>query len=196
MTREDFERQTFNCPRPGDSKFILDTSVKNENIDRQLAHLRRCFEYEKADFDMPSSILHKLWVKAKDINDFKRLIIETKEARLTQFAAELMKNDWHFLRSLQSDKKFTTRSDTGNVKIGNDHFTFMVPSGDDDSEIRCSIFENKKDFNSSAFDFITSINGKFFIYSYDCGENIAASLKGKYGVYAKSGFVCFEKWEE
>lgn len=54
-------------------------------------------------------------------------------------------------------------------------------------------------FNEHAMRFITSVEGRFQIYTYDCADLApvgpdAKIIEGRYGVYAQDGTVFFEKW--
>ena len=135
--------------------------------------------------------IQELWEKASDINEFKKFVKENKEVRLSQGAAELLKDDWNYLRSMLSDKMFKTDSEAGSVKIGNENFSILIPNGMGDGTTRVDIL-NSDEFNRSAFYYFTIISGKFNIYSYDCGEEIEKEMNGKFQVYYKDGIVIFE----
>ena len=92
---------------------------------------------------------------------------------------------------------FTTLSDVGGVKVGNDDSYFIISNGKGDGNTIVAIFDNDnaEDFNE---DMLTNrsaipISGHHCIYEYDCGDNIKARLDGNYFVYGSDGFVAFVK---
>lgn len=95
---------------------------------------------------------------------------------------------------------FTVGSDAGSVKLGDVAGTcgFMVPNGFGDGSHGVAIVE-RRGFNEHAMRFITSVEGRFQIYTYDCADLAPAGpdakiIEGRYGVYAQDGTVFFEKW--
>lgn len=95
---------------------------------------------------------------------------------------------------------FSVVSDAGSVKLGDLAGTcgFMVPNGFGDGCHEVGIVK-KGGFNNRAMRFITSVEGKFQIYAYDCADLAPAGpdakvIEGCYGVYAQDGTVFFEKW--
>lgn len=197
MTKVQFEQETFGFPLKGEVGFEQDFFKKRTKFDRRTLEIKSMMKKEsfvngkyKRDTD---PLLLKLWKKSKNIEDFYKLVKEDEQARLTQFAGYMFKNDWYFLRSLIGDKKHTLYADAGSVKFGTDDFSFLVSSGGGDGKVRFAVFEDEKEFNDRAFKFSTTINGKFNVYQYDCGEEILMQLEGKYFVYKNNGFVCLVK---
>ena len=107
-------------------------------------------------------------------------------------------------------KKFWCDCDIGSVLIGDENWTFAVPSigGDGKTEIR--VFNSEKEFAKSAWrekmNFISSVQGRFGIYDYDCAyqdlhagkltiDDAMTILEGRYGVYNGFYKVAFVKWE-
>lgn len=104
-------------------------------------------------------------------------------------------------------KKLTCDSDIGSCLIGNKDWTFAVPNigGDGTTEILIfdkvgeELYEYEKEHNLK---FISSVQGTFNIYSYDCAftnncneEDVIATLSGRYGVYQGHWKVAFVKWK-
>jgi len=188
MTKKDFKTESFGCPKKGELGFISGEVYGREfkDVHARTAFLKRCFNYD---------VLAKLWKRAKDLKDFRKLIIEDKEARLLQFTGEWLKDDKEFLQTFVSDDAIDTISDAGGLKIGTNGFNVIAPNGSGDGSTVVSFLE-KDSFNSSAFNFWTSISGdEINLYSYDCGNEIAKTVNGRYGVYFKDGLIVFEKWD-
>lgn len=103
-------------------------------------------------------------------------------------------------------KKLSCSSDIGSCLIGNKDWTFAVPNIGGDGTTKILIFEKEdKDFyeyeKAHDLQFISSVQGTFNIYSYDCAyhscndEDVIATLSGRYGVYQGHWKVVFVKWE-
>ena len=97
-------------------------------------------------------------------------------------------------------------SDIGSCLIGNKDWTFAVPNIGGDGETTISIFDSDdeefiKYHKQNKLKFISSAQGTFNIYSYDCAfrgcknEDVIATLSGRYGVYQGDWEVAFVKWE-
>jgi len=206
MTKTDFKNETFGYAQRGELGFRSGAVYGKEYKDmhERTAFLKKCFDYYvfsdgekvKLSFKKDSkNVLAKLWKNAKDLKDFKKLIMEDKEARLMQFTGEWLKDDTEFLQSFVSDDAIYTMSDAGGLKIGTNGFNVIAPNGAGDGSTVVS-FLKKDSFNSSAFNFWTSINGnEINLYSYDCGNEIARTVNGKYGIYFKDGLIVFEEWD-
>ena len=87
-------------------------------------------------------------------------------------------------------KSFTTESDVGAVKIGNESFTFNLPNGIGDVRNVIEIWEVAGNYEETKFDeeFEFMINGEEInIYQYDCDkpvkENVAYTIHGEHAVY-------------
>lgn len=193
MTKEEFDKETFNYPKQGEAGFQSGGfyGKEFEDIDHRVVHIKRCF----GDFE-DSNPLVKLWFKAKDLKDFYSLIKKDKYARMTQFVGELLRDDKDFVESLiENAERFYTSSDAGGVKIGNDSFSVIIPNGygDTDKNIVAVIDDNS--LNKTAFDFWSVVEGtNISIYEYDCGNDTVATLSGEYGVYVNDRVIVFEKW--
>lgn len=103
-------------------------------------------------------------------------------------------------------KRLYCDSDIGSCLIGNKDWTFAVPNIGGDGETKIGIFQNngaefRKYKEKHNLEFISSAQGTFNIYSYDCAfhdckdEDIIATLSGRYGVYKGEMEVVFVKWK-
>lgn len=109
--------------------------------------------------------------------------------------------------------KFYGDCDIGSVLIGDENWTFAVPNigGDGTTEIR--VYESVQEFRadkwyrSEEMEFISSVQGRFGVYSYDCMydelrsgkatiDDAMTILNGRYGVYNGDYKVAFVKWED
>ncbi len=100
-------------------------------------------------------------------------------------------------------KRFYCDSDIGGCLIGNKDWTFVVPNIGGDGRTKISIFnEDEAEFGKYVKEnnliFISSAQGTFNIYSYDCAfqdyckeEDVVASLSGRYQVYRGKKEVVF-----
>ena len=108
-------------------------------------------------------------------------------------------------------RRLSCDCDIGSVLIGDENWTFAVPNigGDGETEIR--VFNSDKEFARSSWQkevkFISSAQGRFGIYGYDCAyhellsgemsiKDAIAVLEGRYGVYQGFYKVAFVKWED
>jgi hypothetical protein len=99
---------------------------------------------------------------------------------------------------------FDCPSDIGSVLVGNEDFGIALPNIGGDGWTVLRIYENRKEKDADCkargveLRFITSIEGKFNIYNYDCSdrkpEDIIATIEGRYGVYSGQMEVALEKW--
>lgn len=207
MTKEDFLNIRF--PKKGDLGFqdgeylVEDYGKEYSGLDKRQIKIYSAFSYntkwKKLSWTNKSkNIFVKKWLKAKNLDDFLKDILKdivTFERRFTQLFCEYLgKSEDYFsaVATHYADNCFYTLADAGGVKIGNDNFSFIIPAGGDGS-IEVAISQRNIDLPMRYF---TSIEGKFDIYSYDCGDDIVASLNGRYGVYAEGGLVFFVKWKD
>lgn len=97
-------------------------------------------------------------------------------------------------------------SDIGSCLIGNKDWTFAVPNMGGDGTTTILVFsKDRNEFREyekeHKLEFISSVQGTFNIYSYDCAyhscndEDVIATLNGRYGVYRGYMKVVFVKWE-
>ena len=103
-------------------------------------------------------------------------------------------------------KRLYCDSDIGSCLIGNKDWTFAVPNMGGDGTTKISIFGvDGKEFREyekkHKLEFVSSAQGTFNIYSYDCAfpnckdEDVIWTLNGRYGVYSGRMEVVFVKWQ-
>lgn len=108
-------------------------------------------------------------------------------------------------------KSFECSSDIGSVLIGNEKWTFAVPNIGGDGTTSVRVYESDKEFIEDEWrkelHFISSVQGTFGIYDYDCAyqellrgditiNDALCVLNGRYGVYNGEWKVAFVKWED
>lgn len=108
-------------------------------------------------------------------------------------------------------KRFVCDSDIGSVLIGNEDWTFAVPNIGGDGETKVRIYGSDtafaKDAWSNGMEFVSSAQGEFGIFRYDCDfeelrkgnmtiSDAVCVLKGRYGIYRGRYKVAFVKWED
>lgn len=92
-------------------------------------------------------------------------------------------------------KKYYTESDAGSVRIGNDHFTILIPNGYGDCTTTVHLLEQNEEQPEA--EFFTSFSGENIkIYEYDCGGDAAVvTISGRFGAYYNNKNVYFIRWE-
>ena len=95
---------------------------------------------------------------------------------------------------MTSGRRCDTISDAGAVKIANDSFSVLIPTGAGDGDSAFCIY-NDGEIDTAPLTYFTLISGKFNIYDYDCGSTIAETVEGSFQVYYSSGIVFFIKAE-
>ena len=97
-------------------------------------------------------------------------------------------------------KNFTTYSDAGSLKIGNENFQILVPNGYGDGKTYvhlCEKGEVPDAVKDIARAFFTSFSGKDVnIYDYDCCAHVVTRISGRFGVYFNNRHVYIEKWSD
>lgn len=96
---------------------------------------------------------------------------------------------WLFIREMFGDKSQKTISDAGALKIGTNNFSILIPNGHGDGETRYAVLNSEEFYASELMTYFTMINGKFTVYSYDCGDDILEELDGKFHVYFCDGLI-------
>lgn len=119
---------------------------------------------------------------------------EEEEQEEEQETAQTEKSDWYIVRGMLGDNCRKAYSDISGLKIGNSQWSIIVPNGYGDGVTRYGIANDN--FNSDIVKYFTSVSGEFNIYDYDCGDDVAMTLKGKYGIYYYEGIVLFQKWSD
>lgn len=107
--------------------------------------------------------------------------------------------------------KFVCDSDIGGVLIGNQDWTFAAPNLGGDGETKVRVYDSDAEFVNDIWakgmKFVSSAQGEFGIFPYDCayGElrrgnmtmaDAVCVLKGRYGIYQGVYKVAFVKWED
>ena len=107
-------------------------------------------------------------------------------------------------------KRFSCDSDIGSVLIGDENWTFAVPNIGGDGTTKVRVYDSNAEFSADPWahgmKFVSSAQGRFGIYRYDCDfeelhtgkmsiNNAIAVLSGRYGVYRGEWKVAFVKWE-
>lgn len=138
-----------------------------------------------------------------DIDTIIKALLESKDKKIISSQAyavasrlNLDGQHWNRLREMMGNKCRKTESDAGGLKVGNDEFSIIIPNGYGDGVTRYAVLE-EDDITidiSDAMDYFTSINGKFNIYDYDCGNNILEVIEGTFAVYRYEGIIIFEKY--
>ena len=161
---------------------------------------KRCLNNESIyDYKGSIAIIKDYWNKAKTINEFKDLVLNDKRLKDNQGYWELAKEDIQLYDRLvleylgsKADKHFTTESDIGSLAVGTSDFKYNIGNLYGDGTNYVYILENNE--HLSCLDFLTTIEGDFNIYDYDCGNNIAITLHGKYAIYRGEQVFVFVKW--
>lgn len=101
------------------------------------------------------------------------------------------KDVWYYCREMIGDKCRETSSDMGALKVGNDSFSALISNGYGDGVMRYAVLKYDEFYASSIMKCQTMIQGiDFYVYSYDCGNDIDAVLdKGRYLAYSYDGIV-------
>lgn len=149
--------------------------------------------------------LRKLARTATDTDDLIDRIVNSADLTATDkgkfFRAYVIAHErptmlWKEIRAAFGDRCVKTESDAGGVKVGTDGFCTVISNLRGDGTTRIAVFDEEKEIYpyTSFMTFMTTVEGRFNIYSYDCGGEPAATLSGRYGVYAYDGLVAFVKW--
>lgn len=100
-------------------------------------------------------------------------------------------------------KTYECYSDIGSVLVGNKEVRFALPNIGGDGMTKLYVFDNEASFSthpvSGKVKFVTCIEGKFNVFSYDCSrgddEDVIATLEGRYGIYRGEWIVVLVRWE-
>lgn len=160
---------------------------------------KSCLKNESAyDYKGSVDIVKKYWHKAKNIEEFKKLVLEDERLENNQGYWQLAKESSNYidlvLKYLEkhANESFTTISDIGSLTVGNRNFRYNIPNLYGDGTNTIYIFDNK--INLECLNFLTTISGKFNIYEYDCGNDVAKKLNGVYAIYRIEKIFAFVKW--
>lgn len=102
---------------------------------------------------------------------------------------------WKRLRALLGSRVNKTISDAGGLKIGNDSFSVIIPNGRGDGTTRYAVIDKDEFWIGGFMNYFAPVDGEIRIYDYDCGNDVAETITGRYGVYTFDGIVVFERWE-
>lgn len=125
---------------------------------------------------------------------------DTKTLDKTQFfAVMIMSADFELRWELLNDiikqsgcEVIKTDCDCASTKVGNRTFSILINNCCGDG-VTTNIIDEEGTFNDSFFGFQNVIEGKFYIYDYDCGDTVVKELKGRYFVYAGESIILFKK---
>lgn len=182
----------INFPHDGTIAYMRNF-ITGKDIDAQL-----CPEVFKT--------LRKLARSATDTDDLIDRIVNSAELTATgkgkYFRAYVIANErptmlWREIRAAFGDRCVITESDRGGVKVGTDGFCTVIRNLYGDGTTRVAVFDDEEEIYpfTSFMTFMTTVEGQFAIYSYDCGGEPVDSLSGRYGVYAYDGLVAFVRWK-
>lgn len=92
-----------------------------------------------------------------------------------------------------------TISDAGSVKIGNDSFSVLIPTGGGDGESAYCVYTQAEldadKISTADLHFFTLLSGQFSIYDYDCGGTVSETITGRFSVFYSDGIVFFVRAE-
>lgn len=92
-----------------------------------------------------------------------------------------------------------TISDAGSVKVGNDSFSVLIPTGGGDGESAYCIYTQAEldadKISTADFHFFTLLSGQFSIYGYDFGDTVSETITGRFSVFYSDGIVFFVRAE-
>lgn len=163
---------------------------------------KKCLNNESIyDYKGSIEIIKYYWSKASNIDDFKKLVFADKRLEDNQGYWELIKEDAslyekrlrEYLKE-KADDYFTTESDMGSLSIGN--FDFRYNIGNKYGDGINQVYIINKDIHLNCLDFLTTVEGTFKIFDYDCGNWVARQLSGKYAIYREKQTFVFVKWSD
>ena len=168
--------------------------LKLSNVPNRDNFLKACLPLEdwQANHEEARAILEQ----ARTSEQLVEMILGSDTMRGTQIYAELSKDRTDHADRILRDISgwIETESDAGGLKVGSDAFSVIIPNGIGDGTMKFAVV-GKGCFNTEMLTFWSSIRGNSIcIYDYDCGDDAAAEISGRFGVYCGYGFVVFEKW--
>ena len=173
-------------------KIFLDTNEIKE-------FTNSCLNNESIyDYKGSIDIIKEYWNKAKDIKEFKELVLKDSRLKDNQGYWQLAKESENYYNILleyltkKANDSFETYSDIGSLSVGTKEFKYNIPNLYGDGTNKVYIIDNN--INLNCLDFLTTIEGNFNIYEYDCGNQIAKTLKGRYAIYRGKRVFVFVKW--
>ena len=175
---------------------IKDLSFKNE-------FTRSAVGDEICEYGTHAKEIRAMIRKATDTEDFIDKFLACEDFIKMPLHEVIIKYErlervWKFNRGVLGEDCFKTSSEMGGVKIGNDKFSLVVPNGRGDGTTRAAVkskaAQEAKSYTHHCFNFFVSVEGEFNIYSSDCGNEVAITVNGRYGVFYYDGMVLFEEW--
>lgn len=133
--------------------------------------------------------------KAESVEEFKSLIFGDKSLRLSQGFAELCKEADDYYERVEKflgENIRRTYSDAGSLKLGNSSFSILIPNGYGDGVTQYAVL-GEKEWNDNLLKFLTQVEGKFNIFSYDCGNEVQETVRGKFNIFSGAGIVVFQR---
>lgn len=95
--------------------------------------------------------------------------------------------------------RHSTISDAGSVKVGNDSFSVLIPTGGGDGESAYCIYTQAELYadkiSTADLHFFTLLSGQFSICDYDCGDTVSETITGRFSVFYSDGIVFFVRAE-
>lgn len=145
-----------------------------------------------------NKVVKRLIEESATTSEFVEKYLSTEDFRREQCYQEMLKKYepeklWHYIREMFGYRSTKTESDAGALKIGVNGLFVLIPNGHGDGTMRYAVLEHDDFYASGIMHYFTIIDGKFNIYSYDCGNDILEELDGRYRVYYYEGLVALVK---
>lgn len=161
--------------------------------------LYKCATCDTSSCPDQTKVTNRLWENAESVDDFMNAVRDCEELKYTSVfyseAAELFKWEPAIYLPDEPEKSryMIVMSDKGDVVFGDVAGTvsFGVACGSGDGAHEVFVIERDgAKFNENCFKFITSIEGRFKIYDYDCAPLEPATdedvvLEGRYFIYVR-----------
>lgn len=137
--------------------------------------------------------------KFRYIEERERVRKELEKAMLTQ-------------KGYMDYEYFEFFSDAGSLAVGDENFHINIPNGYGDGRFICRVYDENIDLDDfkKGWKFYTTVSGDFYLFSYDCNNDIgrkaeiekdaAMKLSGRYAIYTRGVNdeyecgVAFVKW--
>ena len=175
---------------------IKDLSFKN-------SFTKSAVKDEISQYGIHAKEIRAIIRKAADTEEFIDMFLGCEDFIKTPLYTSIIKNEragmmWKFNRNVLGEDCFKTSSDMGGIKVGNNNFSIIIPNGRGDGTTRVSVksksAQELRNYTHNCFNYFTSIEGEFNIYSYDCENDVVTTVNGRYGIFYYDGLVLFEEW--
>lgn len=179
----------------------LEKYLKNKRVNE---FIKTCMLDEYND----NAKINKEWFlscleRAKNLDDLEKIYFQTDNINIIcslgygVFSKRTANHDLRLEKLFNhADNSITTYSDVGSLKIGVEDSSVLIPNGLGDGITTVGFFDANNPYNE-ALDhmmmFFTKINGEFDLYEYDCGDEVAMKIKGKYFVFYSSSYIAFQQ---